>query len=236
MSLNSIAFAKSPFRAAWQAPVAFSVLCFCSAHSMAQSNVSAAAGNALQECMALHEKAQYASDSFRYLIQGDDILRINLITITNPPQCSKRKVGALSDTELSVWKIEGSELVQYPQYAKGSRYVIATERAAKPAVTAQPGMPKTLPGTAWNLEFPDIKGRGKTGMIYLFCKTDRWQVVPSRGGIGPQGTYRVEGSKLITRGEDGKVEQYSLQWGPSWVDLVGGSSPMRLHYETAARC
>lgn len=113
--------------------------------------------------------------------------------------------------------------------------MIATDRLAKPAASCSPNTPTSLPGSAWNVAFPERKGRGETGMTDLFCKTDRWQVVPP-SGVGPQGTQRVEGARLITRAEDGKVAQYSLRRAPGWVELDDGGSLMRLHDEATARC
>src|SRR4028118_301972 len=61
----------------------------------------------------------------------------------------------------------------------------------KKLVPTMAGALPSLPGTAWKIDF----GKGVTGTVFLFCKSGRWEIVPSRAGsIGAVGkSYKVSG-------------------------------------------
>lgn len=95
-------------------------------------------------------------------------------------------------------------------------------------------MPRTLPGTAWKIDF----GRGVTGTIFLFCRSGRWEIVPAGGSIGAVGkSYEVSGTTLTTvNRDDGKVERYGMTWKPDVLELNDGRTTMRLRYNGETQC
>lgn len=97
------------------------------------------------------------------------------------------------------------------------------------------GVPRTLPGTAWKIDF----GRGKTGTTFLFCRSGRWEIVPERAGsIGAVGSsYKVSGNTLTTvNRDDGKVEKWKMSWEGDVLILNDGKVTLKLHYNGETQC
>ena len=110
----------------------------------------------------------------------------------------------------------------------------STAPASAPASMPARTVPKSLPGTAWKIDF----GRGVTGTVFLFCRTGRWEIVPASGSIGAIGkSYEVSAQTLTTvNRDDGKVEKYQMAWKGDVLELFDGKVTIRLHYNGETRC
>ena len=111
---------------------------------------------------------------------------------------------------------------------------LAQIETKKPAPKMAGAFP-ALPGTTWRIDF----GRGVTGTAFLFCKSGRWEIVPSRAGsIGAVGkTHKVSGDILTTvNADDGQVEKFKMAWKENVLELNDGKTVLRLYYSGETQC
>lgn len=98
------------------------------------------------------------------------------------------------------------------------------------------GLP-VIPGTAWKIDW-GIKG-GNT-QVFLFCNTEKWEVVSpmlSSGAVSLMGTYKLKGNNLVTKNSKGKEKTtYRMVWKADVLELDSGKTVMRLHYNGATAC
>jgi hypothetical protein len=114
--------------------------------------------------------------------------------------------------------------------------------ASAPEATQPPAkklgtVPKTLPGTAWKIDF----GRGETGTLFRFCPRpgDGWEIVPQRAGsTGAVGrSYSLSGSTLtMANRDDGMVQRWKMSWEGDVLVLNDGKVTLRLHYNGETQC
>ena len=108
-------------------------------------------------------------------------------------------------------------------------------QAPRQAPAGAGGSPRSLPGSAWKIDF----GRGVTGMVFLFCRSARWEIVPARmGSVGVIGkSYSLSGNELTTVSlDDGKVQKWKVAWRDEILELDDGQVVMKLHYNGETQC
>jgi len=113
--------------------------------------------------------------------------------------------------------------------AKGSNII-----AVRPPPMAG-GFP-VIPGSAWKIDWGK---RGANVQVFLFCKTGRWEVVSPMllaGAATIMGTYRVRGSNVVTKGDDGSISNYTMTWKGDALEMNDGRTIMRLVYNGIAQC
>ena len=111
------------------------------------------------------------------------------------------------------------------------------ENNTKDTTPKQGSTPRSLPGTAWKIDF----GRGKTGTLFRFCPRpgDGWEIVPDRAGsIGAVGkSYTVSGNTLTTvNRDDGMVQKWKMSWEGDVLVLNDGKVTFKLHYNGETQC
>ena len=113
----------------------------------------------------------------------------------------------------------------------GSRKAIIPTTTTTTTSTNTPtmtgGLPN-IPGTAWKII---MYNDSRPVSVYLFCPNGKYEIVPSSAGSFVfMGTYKVQGSRLITRAEDGAVTTYTLSWKNGFLELNDGKIVLRLKY------
>lgn len=95
-----------------------------------------------------------------------------------------------------------------------------------------PRMTGALPaisGSAWKII--SMYGYGRSVSVYLFCPNGKYEIVPPRAEMVVfRGTYRVAGSKLITKAQDGTVTTYTMTWRNGFLELNDGKAVLKLLY------
>ncbi len=93
-----------------------------------------------------------------------------------------------------------------------------------------------IPGTAWKIDY----GKGVTGYVFLFCKSARWEVISPQllnGAVTLMGTFRVQGSNLISKdGNGGQVTTFKMAWKGDVLELNDGKVILKLHYIGETEC
>lgn len=93
-----------------------------------------------------------------------------------------------------------------------------------------------IPGSAWRIDWGK---RGANVQVFLFCKTGRWEVVSPMllaGAVTMMGTYRVRGSNVVTKGDDGSISNYRMTWKGDALDMNDGRTIMRPLYKGTTQC
>ncbi|GAA4728386.1 hypothetical protein [Flavisolibacter ginsenosidimutans] len=74
--------------------------------------------------------------------------------------------------------------------------------------------------------------------VLVFCRTNRFSYVPSTG-IGPQGTFKVQGRLLVlTNDSDKKPAAYKMSWlpGQNILKLEEGGIIFEMEYNGETNC
>jgi hypothetical protein len=110
--------------------------------------------------------------------------------------------------------------------SKGTNSTNSTKSTAPRMIGALP----VMSGSAWKIM--SIFGDGRPVSAYLFCPNGKYEIVPPGAGMVVfMGTYRVAGSKLITKAEDGAVTTYTMTWRNGFLELNDGKVVLKLLYD-----